>query len=108
MGKGTNEPGEDTLGQTVHDVEGQTSKHTNTNDPLDGIIQKQIPGGGELALLEDQKLTLEKQKKRRERPPLLYCKLVTKWPLQTFRKLYLKNCSKLLTFFFSNIKFSWQ
>lgn len=34
----------------------------------------------------DHQQALEKQKNRREREPLLYCKLVTKWPLQSFCK----------------------
>ena len=88
MGKGTNEPVKDTHGQTVHDVEGPTSKQPNMKEPSDGIVLEQVPDPGELALLDDHKLALEKQKKRRERPPLFYCRVVTKWPLQTFRKFF--------------------
>jgi len=32
----------------------------------------------------DHAQALQKQQERREREPLFYCKLVTKWPLQSF------------------------
>lgn len=40
----------------------------------------------EPAVSEDHAQALLRLKERREREPLLYCKIVTRWPLQSFCK----------------------
>ena len=105
MGKGGNEPVENSLGQNVHDDEGPKSKRWGSKEPSNRITLEQVPGPGECARLNDHKLALEKQKERRERPPLFYCRVVTKWPLQAFCKCATYLCPKFMPNF--NILLRW-
>ena len=88
MGKGANEPVTDTHRQTEDDAEPPKYEHSKPGGyvHIDEFTQQNGSEPGEQALSEDHKLALEKQKKRRERKPLLYCKIITRWPLQSFCK----------------------
>lgn len=85
MGKGSNEPVTDTHTGTLNDVydaENPEQIYSKANGSLHAEKVHEEVDIRELS--PDHKIALEKQRQRREKEPLLYCKLITKWPLQSF------------------------
>lgn len=91
MGKGANEPGTDTHASTLNDVydaESTDDKHPTSNGYIhvDETEEHKSHDIDVRELSQSHKEALERQRQRRERKPLLYCKLITRWPLQSFCK----------------------
>lgn len=90
MGKGANEPVPDshpTNLTDVYDAEAPEYKCSKTNGYNTQTEEVKEEAGSEpdiRVLSPDHQEALEKQRQRREREPLLYCKLITRWPLQSF------------------------
>ena len=93
MGKGANEPVPDshpTNLTDVYDAEAPEYKCSKTNGYNTQTEEVKEEAGSEpdiRVLSPDHQEALEKQRQRREREPLLYCKLITRWPLQSFCKM---------------------
>ena len=97
MGKGANEPVTDTHPNNLTDVfdaEAPEQAYSKTREYTThvgkGIRETDSESDTDVRVLSpDHQLALEKQRQRREREPLLYCKLITRWPVQSFRKLFI-------------------
>lgn len=92
MGKGANEPVTDTHPNNLTDVfdaEAPEQAYSKTREYTThvgkGIRETDSESDTDVRVLSpDHQLALEKQRQRREREPLLYCKLITRWPVQSF------------------------
>ena len=83
-------------------------RFVNTELPQNKIEPERMKArdsrAGEETMNADHAQALERLKERREREPLFFCKIVTRWPLQSFCKFnYLYN---LLIFHFSTSIFN--
>ena len=93
MGKGANEPVTDsqpTKINDVYDAEAPQHKYSKANglaSQSQQAIEDSESESDVRVLSSDHQEALEKQRQRREREPLLYCKLITRWPLQSFCKI---------------------
>ena len=98
MCKGANEPVIDSQPTTltdVYDAEAPQQKYHKTNgfvSQLEPVVITDSESESDVRVLSpDHQEGLEKQRERREREPLLYCKLITRWPLQSFCKMIVSS-----------------
>ena len=93
MGKGANEPVTDSQPTNltdVYDAEAPQQKYSKSNgftSQSEPVVMDSESESDVRVLSPDHQEALEKQRERREREPLLYCKIITRWPLQSFCKL---------------------
>ena len=98
MSKGANEPVIDSQLTTltdVYDAEAPQQKYPKSNgfvSQLEPVVITDSESESDVRVLSpDHQEDLQKQRERREREPLLYCKLIKRWPLQSFCKMIVSS-----------------
>ena len=91
----------------VYDAEEPEHVYTKTNGQIPHVNTAVRKASSESitdvrVLSPDHMLALEKQRQRRDREPLLYCKLITRWPVQSFRKLFYCHNETFLVFVYGD------
>ena len=105
MSKRTEEPVSDSDPTNiidVYDAESPENAFTAADDVtthVNTFVRKDsaLSANDVRVLSPDHFVAKEKQRQRREKEPLLYCKLITRWPVQSFCKL---QCRISISFVF--------